>query len=357
MALGLGLARTLDTVNADRPVPWVSPVLYAAVLVAGLYAWLAGVGDTHLAAFVAGIAGLFALEFVRHDLIGLVGRTALIVVVALADGSGLSRALFVLVPFTAYFAYGRTASIALGVACLAGAAATLQLGRPGWWSDVEQVSDLLMLALASALTIAMAAVAVEERRGRDRIAALSAAAERQRLARDLHDDLGHHLTAVIVMLEKAEAFRERDPRAAQRALADATRSARRALADVRISVRAWDFHLGTALRELCTDTVVLRFAGDESRYPEPALRALFHAAQEAITNARRHAGAGVVEVRAELGPDRAVLTVTDEGPGFAPDREGFGLRGMRQRVRAVGGEVEVRGEDPSGTRIEVTVPR
>lgn len=331
-------------------------MLYTAVLAAGLHAWLVGIGDTRLPLFLGGMAALFVLEFVRHDLIALLGRVALIAAVVSADGSGLSRVLLALLPFTAYFAFGRTAAVALGIACLAGVATVAQLRRPGWTSDSEQVSDLLMLALAIALAIAMAAVAVEERRGRERIAELSAAAERQRLARDLHDDLGHHLTAVIVLLEKAEAFRERDPQTAQRALADASTSARRALTEVRTSVRAWDFHLGTALRELCTDTVVLRFAGDESRYPEPVLRSLFHAAQEAITNARRHAGDGVVEVYADLGPDRALLTVTDTGPGFAADREGFGLRGMRRRVRGVGGEVEVRSESSSGTRIEVTVP-
>jgi signal transduction histidine kinase len=343
-------------VKPDRPVPWVSPTLYTAVLAAGLYAWLVGVGDTHLAVFVAAIAGLYALELARDSAIALAGRAALIVVVALADGSGLSRALFVLIPFTACFAFGRAVSAVVGVACLAAVAVTLQLRQPGWWSDIGQVADVLMLALGIALAIAMAAVAVQERRGRDRIAALSAAAERQRLARDLHDDLGHHLTAVIVLLEKADAFRERDPQGAQRALADATRSARRALEDVRMSVRDWDFHLGAALRELCDDQVMLRLTGDESRYGEPALRALYYAAQEAVTNARRHAGGAAVEVCADLGPDRASLTVTDGGPGFAADREGFGLRGMRQRVRAVGGEVRVRGAGPTGARIEVTVP-
>lgn len=284
-------------------------------------------------------------------------RTALFVVVALADGSGLSRVLFVLVPFTAYFAFGRAVAIGLAVACAAGVAVTFQLTVPGWTSDLEYVSDLLMFTLGLALAVAMASAAVEERRGRERIAELSAAAERQRLARDIHDDLGHHLTAVIVLLEQAEAFRERDPGAAQRALADATGSARRALDDVRRSVRFWHFHLGSALRELCTEPVVLRLSGDESRYGEPALRALFHAAQEGITNARRHAGAGAVEVSADLGADRALLTVTDDGPGFEPGREGFGLRGMRERVRAVGGQVAVRSAGARGTRIEVVVPR
>lgn len=271
--------------DLSRPVPWVSPVMYAAVLIAGLYAGVSGLGDTHLLLFAGGIAALFGLEFAqRHGLpaIGLlVARSALFVVVAAADGSGLSRALFVLVPFTAYFAFGRTVSLILGAACLGLVVAGYQLSVPGWTANLEHVSDLLMLGLGLVLAIAMASVAVEERTGRRRleqshrqIAQLSAAAERHRVARDIHDDLGHHLTAVVVLLEKADAFRERDPDSAQTALANAQRSARRALEDVRRSVRALHtepeaFRLAHALTELVDGSIPVRVTGDESRYGEP----------------------------------------------------------------------------------------
>lgn len=356
-------------VDISRPVPWVSPVLYGAVLIAGLYAGLTGLGDTHMVLFAGGMAALFALEFVHHQLFLLIARAALFIVVALADGSGLSRALFVLLPFTAYFAFGRTVSIVLGIACLGLVIAAYEWATPGWMTNLEQVSDLLMFGLGLVLAIAMAAVAVEERKSRKRleeshrqIAQLSAAAERNRVAHDLHDDLGHHLTAVVVLLEKATAFRDRDPDAAERALDDAAQSARRALEDVRQSVRTLrsdpePFRLSAALKELVNGSIPFEITGDEGRYDQPVLMALYRAAQEGITNARRHARATEIGVTVWLGDAEARLTVADNGSGFSPDREGFGLRGIRERVQLVGGSLSVQSRGSTGTRLMVVVPR
>jgi len=354
-------------VNSSRPVPWVSPVLYTAVLIAGLYAGVSGLGDTHLILFLGGMAALFALEWVRHKTFGLLAKTAAFVLVAFADGSGLSKALFVLVPFTAYFAFGRAVSIATGVACVVALTAVYEATVPGWRADLERVSDLLMFSLGLVLAIAMAAVAVQERASRVRLqesqlrlAELSAAAERHRLARDLHDDLGHHLTAVVVLLEKAEAFRERDPLQSRQALDDASRSARRALRDVRESVgalRTAPFALEAALRELVDGTVPVRVTGSESGYSDAALRALYRAAQEGITNARRHGAATEIRVEVELGTERAQVIVADNGRGLGAVTEGFGLASMRERVEQVGGRVLLQSGLELGTMLRVEVPK
>ena len=175
----------------------------------------------------------------------LLARCALIGAVVVLDASGLSQVLFVLLPFTAYFAFGRTTALALGALCLAGLLTAYVLTAPGWYRDLEHVSDLLMLTVGLVLALSMAAVAVGEQRARReleeyaaRVAELSAATERNRLARDIHDSLGHHLTAMSVQLEMASDFRALDPDAAQRALNEARRSVRLALGDVRQSVRA-----------------------------------------------------------------------------------------------------------------------
>ncbi|MGI3229593.1 sensor histidine kinase [Streptomyces sp. GTA36] len=150
-----------------------------------------------------------------------------------------------LLPFTAYFAFGRTTALALGALCLAGLLTLYVLTAPGWYRDLEHVSDLLMLTVGLVLALSMAAVAVGEQRARReledyaaQVAELSAATERNRLARDIHDSLGHHLTAMSVQLEMASDFRALDPDAAQRALNEARRSVKLALGDVRQSVRA-----------------------------------------------------------------------------------------------------------------------
>jgi signal transduction histidine kinase len=367
----------------SRPVPWVSTVLYGAVLVAGGYALLTGLGAGRPAPFLAALAALFALDLVERRrwpgatpavpaAVLLAVRAALFVTVAATDGSGLSRVLFVLVPFTAYFAFGRAVSIALGAGCVALVVVIYQLTAPRWYADVEHVSDLLMFCAGLALTIVMAAVAAQERAGRVRLEAyaaqvadLSATAERNRVARDIHDSLGHRLTAVAVLLEKATAFGDRDPAAARQAVRDAQECARQALDDVRRSVRtlrAGPFQLATALADLVRESgagpaVSLTVSGDETGYGEPALTALYRAAQEGITNARRHSGATRVRVSVDLDPKRASLVVSDDGRGFPPGRSGFGLSAMRERVQLVHGRVEVDSGAGTGTRIAVTIPR
>src|SRR5690242_3919147 len=161
-----------------RPVAWVSPVLYAAVLLAGLYAELAGLfgggaGSGRFGLFVGALAALFGLELFerRRYPEGIPGRSAavllgarvvLFVAVVAADTSRLSRALFVLVPFIAYFAFGRWVSIGLGAACVGLVVADFTLTAPGWYADVEHISDLLMFTVGLTLTIAMAAAAAQE---------------------------------------------------------------------------------------------------------------------------------------------------------------------------------------------------
>ncbi|MFF3847177.1 sensor histidine kinase [Streptomyces sp. NPDC002328] len=369
------------------PVRWVPPLLYGVVLVGGLYSAVAGLdarsGPTtwRAAGFVTAIGALFALEAAGRRWPAapvplLLARCTLIAAVVLLDASGLSQVLFVLLPFTAYFAFGRTAALALGTLCLAGLLSTYLLTAPGWYRDQEHVSDLLMLCVGLVLAISMAAVAVGEQRARlelqayaARVAELSATAERNRLARDIHDSLGHHLTAMSVQLEMVSDFRSLDPDAARRALDEARRSVRLALGDVRQSVRALRDEptrptLSAALTALAQDgaarpRVAVEVSGDEDGWGTVELTALYRAAQEAVTNARRHARAAQVTVVVQLAGDAARLEVTDDGRGFAPDTDaaGFGLLGMKERVHLVAGSVDIDSSPGAGTRVTVTVPR
>jgi signal transduction histidine kinase len=348
-------------------VSWLPYVLYGAVLLAGLPARPDPGSAAALVAAIGALVGVELLErrFAASPAVYLALRTALFVLVAVLDGSGLSNLLFLLVPFTAYFAYGRRVAVTLAAVGVAVPVGWATVADRHWYTRGETVTDVLMLAVGMVLAVAMAAAAVGESQSRarlrlalDEVAELSAAAERGRVARDLHDSLGHHLTAVSIQLEKAEAFRELDPVAADQSVRDARGSAARALAEVRATVRALaaPFSLTGALADLayggdCTVEV----SGDEPDLPLAARVALFRAAQEGLTNARRHAGAGRVTVRATFGGDSARLVVADDGRGFADGAtEGFGLRGMRDRLRAVGGSVELTG--PPGVTLTVTVP-
>jgi signal transduction histidine kinase len=348
-----------------RIVPWVSGAVYAIVLLAGLYYVLGGLGDPNpvrLLGFVAGIAALCAVEAVsprhpRSAVALLCVRLVLYVVVVACDESGLSRVLFVLVPFGAYLTFGRAVGLALGGVCLGLLVCGFAVWVPGWYQDANYVSDVLMFSMGLVLALAMADVADRERRAAARIADLTAAAERNRLARDIHDSLGHHLTAVSIQLEKAAAFAARDTGVADRALADARRSVGRALEDVRSSVgtlRAEPVRLVEALRGL--DGIELRVAGAERDTTQGT--ALYRAAQEAVTNARRHGGACRVTVAVTFGAAETTLVVSDDGRGFDPaaPHDGFGLLGLRERASLLGGTVTVDSAPGAGTRVAVILP-
>jgi signal transduction histidine kinase len=372
------------------PLRWMASLLYLAVMLTGIYYVGAGLAPDwtgrELAIFLAGLAALLVVEQVdwrrprsRHWAASLLlVRMVLLEVVHSADGAGFSRALYVLVPFFAYLWLGRAAGISLAAVYVVAAlirASAVTGGQP----DPEVVSDLFMLFIGLALTVATASIATEQRRSRlqaerlveeltatqQRVAELSAASERNRLARDIHDSVGHHLTAISVQLAKAEAFRERDPSTADRAVADARRTAGRALREVRESVgalRAEPFSLATALYALVEGLddpdfrVVLDLDGPDvpgRAGPE----ALYRVAQEALTNARRHADAGLVRVAVRSTGDDAVLEVEDDGRGFEPEAtSGGGLSGMRERLAALGGSVRVESRPGHGTRITASVP-
>ncbi|WP_433324740.1 sensor histidine kinase [Spirillospora sp. CA-294931] len=363
--------------SRPRVVPWLATFLYATVLVAGLYGELVGLCEPDplgTAGFTAALVAAAALERLRpggraREAALLAARAGLFAAAAALDCSGTARSLFLLIPFVGYFTLGRRAGYALAVLCL-GAVTVALASRPGWYSDSEGVSDLLMFVIGLVFAIAMAAAAHREEAGRARAEALAGqvrelatVAERHRLARDIHDNVGHHLTVIAVQLEKAEAFRDLDRAAADQALRDARESARIALGEVRRSVgglrsQGEVFSLSSALAALVArfgDGVTLDIDGEETRFAGGP--ALYHAAQESLTNATRHAAAGRVTVEVSLGRREARLVVADDGRGFGSDAdEGFGMRGMRERLELVGGTLRIESAPGAGTRVTAVVP-
>ncbi|MFE7564242.1 histidine kinase, partial [Kitasatospora sp. NPDC057500] len=236
----------------QRAVRWIPPVLYTVVLAGGFHhaAVAAGeFGGARITVFAGGLLALLALEApgpgrspaarLPVELL-LAARVPLVTAVVVADGSGVSWALFVLVPFTVYPAFGRRAALVCAAGCVGLLLAALTVLAPGWWVRPSAVSDVLVFGLGLALTLSLSGAAVREQEARARlarcarrIAELSAAEESGRAAREAHDSLGHHLASVGAQLEKAEACRVLDPEASARAVEDARRSADRALAEVR----------------------------------------------------------------------------------------------------------------------------
>jgi len=203
---------------------------------------------------------------------------------------------------------------------------------------------------------------------------LATTQERNRLAREIHDSLGHHLTAIHVHLEAARTLldgqpaSDAPPAAIATSLDKAQSLTQEGLAEVRRSVAA----LRASPLEGHSLPEALTLVADECRragiptelavrgaphpLPMPAKQALFRAAQEGLTNARKHAQASQATVTLDYGDTVVRLTVQDDGLGAERTDGGFGLVGVRERVQLLGGQVKVRTAPGEGFTLQVEVP-
>jgi two-component system sensor histidine kinase UhpB len=206
----------------------------------------------------------------------------------------------------------------------------------------------------------------DERRESARRAVRAQEAERRRLARELHDELGQSLTGVLLQVDHAI----RTPEAAQ--LEEARETARRSLEDVRRIARDLrpdtleELGLASALNALATRltrdagvAVERRLDGAVPELPADTEVVVYRVAQEALTNVARHAGASRVTLGLARPPgDRVVLTVDDDGPGFPDGASGAGrgITGMRERALLVRGRMELLSSPLGGARVRLEVP-
>ncbi len=204
-----------------------------------------------------------------------------------------------------------------------------------------------------------------------------ALAERTRLSRDLHDTLAQNLTSIVMRLETAAAAMP-DGAAGRTQVDDATRIARGGLDEVRRLLWALrpselgDASVVGALDRLATTwsadhgvSASVRWDGDAVPLLPAVDVTLLRLTQEALSNVARHAGATMVDIVVTVFDDVLHLDVRDDGRGFNPARlavgEGddgrrLGLIGMRERVAALGGTLEIESERGTGTTIAVTIP-
>lgn len=211
---------------------------------------------------------------------------------------------------------------------------------------------------------------VRERQGRltnERLVVeLATARERTRIARDVHDILGHSLTAVHAQLSGALAVAEHDRDQATKLVRSAQTLTERGLQDVRRSVGALRGERVALVVELRTllDTAEqsglrtsLHVEGAPRELPEANAVALRHAAQECITNCLRHGGATKIGVTVCYGERAVDLEIADDGRGAVDPEPGHGLRGLRERVELVGGTlVDIATAPGEGFALRARVP-
>ncbi len=205
-----------------------------------------------------------------------------------------------------------------------------------------------------------------------RVEELAVAEERNRMAREMHDALGHRLTIAAVQLEGAERLMALDAQRAARMVHTAHGEVREALAELRETVAALHtpleagMPLPEALRRLADHfraatglEVSLLLPPEHFDLPAAHHLTLYRAAQEALTNIQRHAQAGQAWLVLTLHPDHLTLLIGDNGRGFPPKAEelGFGLRGLRERIEALGGTLHLEERTGGGAQLHITLPR
>jgi PAS domain S-box-containing protein len=188
--------------------------------------------------------------------------------------------------------------------------------------------------------------------------------ERRRLERNLHDGAQQRLVALALTLRLAQAKLESDPASAHAILADAGDELGRALDELRELARGLhpavlsDHGLRAAIEMLAGRTpfpVEIAAIPDE-RLPEPVEAAAYYLIAEALTNVTKYANASAVRVRVDARDGHIVVEVSDDGVGGADPATGSGLRGLADRVEALGGSLSISSPAGAGTSLRAEIP-
>ena len=256
------------------------------------------------------------------------------------------------------------------------------ISRPPWWTPgrLFAVIVALLLALVGFSIWNRILNRLVERRGRallrEEIAHSSArlkVEERTRLAVELHDTIAQNLTGVSLQLDAAMSAAENEPSALIPTLTTASETLRNCRDDLRNCL--WDLH-NRAFEEHRLDTALLQTVKPHAgaadveidsdakcaQLPDNVLHAILSIARELTANAVRHGGATCIRIRTSSGETGFEMVVSDNGRGFDPNNhpgfaEGhFGLQGVRERLRRLGGKIDISSRPGSGTTITVSLP-
>ncbi|MEU9130017.1 sensor histidine kinase [Kitasatospora sp. NPDC048540] len=271
----------------------------------------------------------------------------------------------------------------LAVAALTGVVVAAQAGTEGGLTTAKVLGPVAGAAVALLTAYGYAALYRESRerqrliddlvRTRDELAATQREAgrlaERQRLAREIHDTLAQGLSSIVLLARSAESALPADPAAAANRIREVGRTASANLAEARRFVHALtppaldDTTLTEALRRLARGAGAgFHLDGEPHPLPVEAEVALLRLTQEALANAVRHAGAQRIAVTLAYLDDEVTLDVFDDGVGFDPlarpegERRTFGLHGMRERIAALGGSLSVESAPGEGTAVAAALP-
>jgi len=224
-----------------------------------------------------------------------------------------------------------------------------------------------------ALVARLEAAQLELQAAREKDVELAALRERERLARDLHDSLGHALSTIAVQLEAIQRLYRVNPERGAEHIEELKTLTRNSMADLRRSLDGLrapglgEQRLSAALQTLSVEVgrraaleITCRVPPEADALSPAVQETLWRVAQESLSNIEKHARARHAELRFELHLEAATLVVKDDGVGIPPQadtwRGHYGLRGMRERVEGLGGALALTAPAGGGTRVEVSLP-
>lgn len=346
---------------------WAPLVFFAFILIGPIFSPGAGPADW---IFAAGVVAVALPVFVVSQIRGwdIAGATALMLL-ALATAPFDSTAIMAL-PIYAAALVARSASqetlrLRLSVITALTLSAFFLSSIPWPYRIFIFISVIMIWVIGSAVFHDVSrdhhadALRAENRR----IAHLATIAERERIARDVHDIAGQALTAIIVRSQLVQKLAPSDPSRAVEEADEVERMAREALTSIRKSVAGW--HQASLLDELAGARDALAAAGVEFEtlggfevnLAPSVENVLAFGLREAVTNVLRHANAGTVVIRIDSQDGGVSLTVTDDGRGPGKGKgTGSGIQGMRERVIAAGGILTFGPGTTGGTELRIDMP-
>ena len=386
----------------------IALAIYIGVLIIGLIDWMLGSPPSYalpfdpvirFIIFFLTVAALIVLEIWRPSSPSNTSNQAIvhliskIVLSSLAMGVGnqfYTQLLFLIAILFAEITFSRrTSMITIGIT-FAVLFLRLAFGPRGNFISLGDLQGLLIFAVAIVMIMLMGRLIKQEwsnrlnlqtlhdelkvshrqlQKNSAQLAELAVANERNRLARDIHDSLGHHLTAVSIQLEMAIKLHDRTPAQSLAAMQEAKIAAQEALKDVRQSVGALrqpseQFDLMPAVEliigRMKSDKLAITYQldGDESNCPQSTRLALYRAIQEGLTNIHKHAAASHVNLWLHFSPRQARLRIIDDGVGFDLQQKtyGVGLKGVRERIAALDGKFTVDSRPTEGTVLDINIP-
>ncbi len=402
-----------------RPIDGTAALLYLGVLFIYSYFTITGIypittpllGMTIMVTAVLLMIVIDRLEYRyygeqppwRTTITYLLVRMAIIMFASFSDGFGrlpYDTYFPIFIPFTFFFLSGSS----YGLSGVVWMFYLMDRWRSTVWTDIERVRPqdeptfifYITFVMALLFIFSIAYLIRQERTSRIKtenlltelelshhrlqkyaaqVSELATIEERNRLAREIHDSLGHYMTVINVQLEKAIVFREHNPAEAEKAVKNAKHLAAEALKDVRQSVGVLrsapeTFSLSEALVGLVAHmqteqlTIDLDIDGNETDFSRQSLVTLYRAAQEGLTNIQKHAQASQVTIHIKLKEQEASLAIVDNGQGFDtstlndPQMDThYGLQGIRERLELIRGSLQLESQPNKGTSLLVTVPK